>query len=208
MLAVTHADAVLKGREVIVAIIGGTMLTLALTRPRLRWVERLTDGSDSARVWSERGLTLFSLAMAGYALITVGASLHKQLDSESDALLRGAALFLIGYAWLVHFEPFAREWKLRGGLGACLLYTSVMLATGTFGGVLAEAALTSSIPGSAIRIMAPLLGLVVFCWLFYRLLPTIMDRLERAADHALDRILARVGLSPTAPAEEHKPANP
>jgi hypothetical protein len=206
MLAVTHPEAILKGREVIVAIIGGVMLTLALTRPRLRWMERLTDGSDTARVWSERGLTLFSLAMAGYAYITVRATLHGQLDSESDSLLRGAALFLIGYAWLVHFEPFAREWQLRGGIGACLLYTSVMLAMIVFGGVLAGAALTSSIPGFTISVMAPALGLVLLCWLFYRALPTIMAYLVRTADHRLVRVLARVGLPPVpSPTEESEP---
>lgn len=205
MLAVTHADAVLKGREVIVAIIGGTMLTLALTRPRLRWVERLTDSSDSARVWSERGLTLFSLAMAGYASFAVLGALHKQLDSESDALLGGAAVFLIGYAWLVHFEPFAREWQLRGGIGAVVLYSSVMLAVITFGGVLAIVALTSSIPSYAIAMMASLAGLVVFCWIIYRLLPSV----ERAIDHAVDQRLARRRIAQkSSPAREQEPAKP
>jgi hypothetical protein len=205
MLAVTHAEAVLKGREVIVAIIGGTMLTLALTRPRLRWAERLTDGSDTARVWSERGLTLFSLAMAGYAFITVSAALHKQLDWESDALLRGATYFLFGYAWLVHFEPFVREWQLRGGLGAGILYSSIMFATIGFGGVLAEVAASSSISSSAIALMAILGGFVIVGWITYRLLP----RFERAADHAIDRGFARLGISPKPPAvEKGEPAKP
>ena len=45
VLATVTAHAVVPGvnpRDVVVAIIGGTMLTLS-TRPRLRWVERLTE---------------------------------------------------------------------------------------------------------------------------------------------------------------------
>src|ERR1700682_4733113 len=42
-------------RDVIVAIVGGTMLTLALTRPRLRGVEQLTEDSERGRRWADRG---------------------------------------------------------------------------------------------------------------------------------------------------------
>ena len=62
MLATMVATAAaVNGREVIVAIVGGTMLTLALTRPRLGWIEELTKDSDRARLWAERALTGFLL---------------------------------------------------------------------------------------------------------------------------------------------------
>jgi hypothetical protein len=91
MLVATVARAVAPGiepRSVVVAIVGGTMLTLALTRPRLRWVERLTEDSESHRLWAERALTIFAFAMAGYAWTALFLVLHKQLDSEIDAILR------------------------------------------------------------------------------------------------------------------------
>jgi len=115
----------IEPRSVIVAIVGGTMLTLALTRPRLRWVERLTEDAESHRLWAERALTLFGLAMAGYAFTALFLVLHKQLGAEVDTMLRGAAYFLIVYAWLVHFEPFVAEWRLGGGLGAGIFYTGI-----------------------------------------------------------------------------------
>jgi len=106
---------------VILAIVGGTMLTVALTRPRLKWVERLTQGSESQRRWAERGLTALAFVMGGYAWATLFLTLQRQLDGQAAALLKGAGLFLILYAWLIHFEPFANEWRLRGGLGAVVL---------------------------------------------------------------------------------------
>jgi len=88
---------------VILAIVGGTMLTVALTRPRLKWVERLTQGSESQRRWAERGLTALAFVMGGYAWATLFLTLQRQLDGQAAALLKGAGLFLILYAWLIHF---------------------------------------------------------------------------------------------------------
>jgi hypothetical protein len=90
MLASAAAHSVASSvnpRDVVVAIIGGTMLTLALTRPRLRWVDRLTEDSESHRRWAERALTLFAFAMAGYAWTALYIVLHKQLGSQVDTLL-------------------------------------------------------------------------------------------------------------------------
>ncbi|MGA2452577.1 MAG: hypothetical protein ABSG93_03570 [Solirubrobacteraceae bacterium] len=108
-------------------------------------MEKLTEDSDPARVWSERALTFFSLVMAGYAAVTLLDALHKQLGPESDALLEGAGMFLCVYAWLVHFEPFVREWRLRGGSGAAALYTGVLGAAVIIGGLLTEIALQPSL---------------------------------------------------------------
>ena len=102
-------------RDVVVAIVGGTLLTLALTRPRLRWMERLTDQSKSQRLWAERGLTLLAFVMGGYAAASLLMVLHKQLGPQVNSLMFGAAVFLMIYAWLVHFEPFIAEWRLCGG---------------------------------------------------------------------------------------------
>ncbi|HEV7162594.1 MAG TPA: hypothetical protein VGN25_04995 [Solirubrobacteraceae bacterium] len=110
----------------IVAIVGGTLLTLALTRPHLKWVERLTEHSRTTRLWAERALTFFSFVMAGYAATSVALVLQKQqINPELGALLKGTAWFLVIYAWLVHLEPFSNEWSLRGGLAACALYSGL-----------------------------------------------------------------------------------
>jgi hypothetical protein len=146
MLAVAaQVSSSVNGREVILAVVGGTMLTLALTRPRLAWIEQLTEESSSARVWAERGLTFFLLVMAGYAGVSLLEALHKQLGPESDALLEGAAVFLFAYGWLVHFEPFAREWQLRGASSAVVLYTCVVGAAVLIGMLLNELALRSTV---------------------------------------------------------------
>jgi hypothetical protein len=163
-------------RSVVVAIAGGTMLTLALTRPRLRWVERLTEDSESHRRWAERALTLFAFAMAGYAWTSLYLVLHKQLGSEVDTMLRGAAFFLIVYAWLVHFEPFVAEWRLGGGFGAAVFYTGVATSAVTVGLIIAEVLLTASVTYELVLLA---LGVAGASWLVYRLLP----RLDSFTDH-------------------------
>jgi hypothetical protein len=119
--AAMHATNTGFSSDVVDTIIGGTMLTLALTRPRLRWVEELTDSHRSRRRWAERALTGFSFAMGGYAGTAVWIALYGRLGAETNALLEGAACFLAIYAGLVHFEPFVTEWDMAKGLGAVVL---------------------------------------------------------------------------------------
>jgi hypothetical protein len=161
----------IEPRSVIVAIVGGTMLTLALTRPRLRWVERLTEGSESHRLWAERALTLFALAMAGYAFTALFLVLHKQLGSEVDTMLRGAAYFLIVYAWLVHFEPFVAEWRLGGGLGAGVFYTGIAFLAVVVGVLIATALLVPSLTSADLRLVLISVTVAGAGWLFYKLMP-------------------------------------
>jgi hypothetical protein len=163
-------------RSVVVAIVGGTMLTLALTRPRLRWVERLTKDSERRRLRAERALTIFAFAMSGYAWTALFLVLHKQLGSEVDAMLRGAVFFLIAYAWLVHFEPFVAEWRLGGGLGAAVLYTGVATSAVAVGLIIAELLLTSSVTYSLVLLS---LGSTGASWLFYKLLPSFDSFTDR-----------------------------
>jgi hypothetical protein len=183
MLAAAVARSVptaVEPRSVVVAIVGGTMLTLALTRPRLRWVERLTEDSESHRAWAERGLTLFAFAMAGYAWTALFLVLHKQLGSEIDKMLLGAGLFLIVYAWLVHFEPFVAEWRLGGGLGAGVFYTGVAFLAVVVGVFIAKAFLTPSLTSADIRLALISAAIAGGSWLFYKFLPRfelLIDRL-------------------------------
>ena len=155
------------------------MLTLALTRPRLRWVERLTEDSESHRVWAERALTLFAFAMAGYAWIALYMVLHKQLEAEIDTLLKGAAGFLILYAWLTHFEPFVAEWRLGGGLGAGVLYTGVAMLAAVVGAVIAAVLLTSSLTSGDITILSMATGLAAITWLLYKVMPRLESFVDR-----------------------------
>jgi hypothetical protein len=169
----------LNGREVIVAIVGGTLLTLALTRPHLKWVERLTEHSRTTRLWAERALTFFSFVMAGYAATAVALVLQKQqINPELGALLKGTAWFLVIYAWLVHLEPFSNEWSLRGGLAACALYSGAVIFAVTVGLAVASLVLTSSLDG-VLGLLGMAAGTMVFGWALYRFGPGLMAALER-----------------------------
>jgi hypothetical protein len=170
----------IEPRSVVVAIVGGTMLTLALTRPRLRWMERLTDQSKSQRLWAERGLTLLAFVMGGYAADSLVMVLHKQLGPEVGALMWGAAAFLTIYAWLVHFEPFITEWRLCGGIRAGVLYTGIAALATIIGAATAES-LVFSINDNRILLLATGVAFAVGCWVVYRFLP----RLESLTDRLL-----------------------
>ena len=74
-------------RDVVVAIIGGTLLALALTRPKLDWVEKLEDSSRST---VEALITVVAFAMGGYAYGCLYIVLHRQLGGDINKLLRGA----------------------------------------------------------------------------------------------------------------------
>jgi hypothetical protein len=187
MLAIVAATAASTSREVIVGIVGGTMLTIALTRPRLLWIERLTDESKSGRVWLERALTGFSFVMAGYAATTLLLELHKQLGAESDALLRGAALFLFAYAWLVHFEPFVREWRLRGGLAAVALYTGLIFPALVIGGTLAGVALEQRLIFAEVHLILLASVPAILGWLAYRFGEPLSIRTDRPIERTCER---------------------
>lgn len=193
MLAIGAAQSVaqpVNPRDVVVAIIGGTMLTLALTRPRLRWVERLTDGSPTNRLWTERALTVFAFVMGGYAWTSLFLALHKQLGAEIDAILRGAAYFMIVYAWLVHFEPFLVEWRLRGWLGAVALYTTVAIFAASVGVVVADVTL-SSFTFENLRLLAITGAIAGGGWLAYRLIPRLEARMNRLVPGQTSRPIER-----------------
>lgn len=166
-------------RDVIVAIVGGTMLTLALTRPRLRWVEQLTEGSESNRTWAERSLTIFAFAMGGYAWTSLFLVLHKQLESEIDTLLRGAGCFMLVYAWLVHFEPFIVEWRLSGWFGAITLYTCVAIFAASIGVVIADVMILSSFTLDNVGLLSITAALAGLGWLVYKLAPRLEARMDR-----------------------------
>lgn len=147
------------------------MLTLALTRPRLRWIDRLTEDSESQRVWAERGLTGFAFLMGGYAWAALFLTLQRRLDAESAALLRGAAALLVLYAWLSHFEPFVKEWRLQGGLAAVVLYTGFAIMAAGIGVCGAEITRTSSVTTEDVRIVGISVAAGVVCLLLYKILP-------------------------------------
>lgn len=154
----------LNGREVIVAIIGGTMLALALTRPQLRWLKAVSAGQRSCRLWAERTLTAFSFAMAGYAAFALLLALHGQLRHEIDALLQGAAYFLAIYAGLVHYEPFVCEWRLGSGVRAFVLYIALVIPAFVLGAAIATLMLSSLSARTYIAILV-ICGLGSVTWL-------------------------------------------
>jgi hypothetical protein len=153
----------ISGRDVVVAIIGGTLLGLALTRPRFRWVQRLDESSR----WSvEVATTVVAFAMAGYAYGALYVVLHRQLGSDVHNLLRGAGFFFVTYALFVHFEPFSegRNWRERAS--AIFLYLTLAI-TSAFGGVvLVEYTLTEAVHAGTTLIEVTVL-MVLACGLYW-----------------------------------------
>jgi hypothetical protein len=143
-----------RGTEVVIAIIGGTLLALALTRPKLGWVEKLEDSSRST---VEALITVVAFAMGGYAYGSLYIVLHRQLGGDVDKLLRGAGAFFAIYARSVHFEPFSggHGWRERASL--IVLYVAVAIAAILSGVVFVEYTLSHSVSGWPTLIEAALL---------------------------------------------------
>lgn len=126
----------------VVAIIGGTLLGLALTRPRFGWVQRL---EESSRRSAETATTIVAFVMGGYAYGALYVILHRQLGSDIDKLLRGSGIFFTIYAGCVHFEPFSEtEGSLERGV-AIFLYSVVAAGAITLGAAFVEYTLNGSI---------------------------------------------------------------
>jgi hypothetical protein len=147
----------ISGSDVVVAIIGGTLLGLALTRPRFGWVQRLKDSSRST---VEALITVVAFAMGGYAYGSLYIVLHHHLEGDIDKLLRGAGAFFAVYALCVHFDPFSggHGWQERAS--AIVLYITVALASILGGVVFVEYTLNHSVSGWPTLIWAASLLLV------------------------------------------------
>jgi hypothetical protein len=179
-----HATALsVNPRDVVVAIIGGTMLTVALTRPRLRWVENLTESSESNRAWAERALTMLAFAMGGYAWDSLFLVLHRQLGWEIDTVLRGASYFLITYAWLVHFEPFVAQWRLSGWIGAIILYSGIATFAASVGVAIANSLLIGAF--SDVELLLITGSLAIGGIVIYKLIPHLEASLDRVVPWGL-----------------------
>jgi hypothetical protein len=155
-------------QEIVLTIVGGTMLSLALTRPRLRWVDRLTETSPGIRLGVERGLTLLAFGIGGYAWVTLFVTLHGELEAGAVPLIRNAAYILIGYAALTHFEPFANG-RTRSLMAACFAYVGWAFFAAGLGAAFALGVRVNSISaGWPIVRLASITaaGCFVIWWLF------------------------------------------
>jgi hypothetical protein len=144
----------ISGSDVVVAIIGGTLLGLALKRPRFGWVQRLDDSSRST---VEALITVVAFVMGGYAYGSLYIVLHRHLEGDIDQLLRGAGAFFAVYALCVHFEPFSggHGWQERAS--AIVLYVAIALASILAGVVFVEYILSHNVSGWPTLIKATLL---------------------------------------------------
>lgn len=142
-----------------VAIIGGTLLGLSLTRPSPRWVQRV---DSSTRLMVEIATTIAAFVMGGYAFGSLLVVLHGQLGVDVNKLLYAAAVFLSLYALYVHYEPFFDEGSRLRWAAAGLLYLDVAVGSAMGGVVLVEYMLTDSVQSSPLLFistgMAVLLG--------------------------------------------------
>jgi hypothetical protein len=160
------------GRELILAIVGGTMLALALTRPRLGWVERLTARSKGWQSITQRGVSIAAFVVAGYTYAALFITLKKDVGPESATLIQGAAWILLAYALMIHFEPFVAAWEWPGeALGAAALYLGCVYVALMAGAMIAALATehASLAVGELKYLQEPLL-IALACWLASRLL--------------------------------------
>lgn len=115
--------------------------------------------------------------MGGYAWASLFLVLHKQLGSQVSAMLRGAAYFLIAYAWFVHFEPFVAEWRLTGWVGAIVLYSGVSVFAASVGVAISDSFLTSSF--ADVQLLLVTGGVATGAGLVYKLLPRLEEFMDR-----------------------------
>lgn len=149
-----------------VAIIGGTLLALSLTRPSPRWLRGV---DSSTRVVVEITVTIAAFVMGGYAYGSLFVVLHGQLGAGVNKLLYAAAVFLLLYALYVHYEPFFDDGSRLRCAVAGLLYLDVAVASAIGGVVLVEYMLANSVQNSPLLlisagIIAPLLVLYLLAW--------------------------------------------
>jgi hypothetical protein len=164
----------ISGSDVVVAIIGGTLLGLALTRPRFAWIERL---DDSSRQYIEVITTIVAFVMGGYAYGSLYIVLHRHLEGDIDKLLRGAGLFFGLYAAAVHFEPFSGGSGWRERSSAVLLYATVASVAILGGLMFVEYILSHNVSSGPTLVKAVLL-LLAACllrWLTWRSKPGAAD---------------------------------
>ena len=166
MFATAIAAPQLNGRDVIVTLVGGTLLTIALTRPRLHWVEHLTKDSDKHRLYAQRAFTWLSFMMAGYAGFSISLVVRRQVNAEVDALLDGAAVFLFVYAAIVHFEPFVNEWRLSDASHAVRLYIIFATAAAILGAWIAVLVLEPSFSWVAAALLVAVCLVLFAIWRF------------------------------------------
>jgi len=137
MLALA-GTAPVKGSDVVVAFVGGTLLAAAITRPRVAWKRGLKP--PMARRL-EAGITAFAFFVGGYATATLLEVLTHHVDKPARLALKGAAALLVLYGLLVHHEPFtpaggdgAGRWKLLARWSPFVLvvigFSSLGLAVG------------------------------------------------------------------------------
>ena len=155
----------------IVAIIGGALLTLALTRPDLEWLKSLIDTSDVWRRTIDRAISIFAFVVAGYTYAALFITLEHSVSAEDATLIRGAAWFLLTYAWMIHFRPFLPEWLWPGEvIGATVFFLGCIYAA-LMCGVLVATSEQESLSLRALEsfLRSPVL-VVLACWIFSRLM--------------------------------------
>ncbi len=182
----------LNGHEVVVAIIGGTMLALALTHPGLSWLRQATRGYRTRRLLAERATTGFFFVMGGYAAWAVWISLYKEVSPETDHLLRGASYFLLAYALIAHFEPFADGVNRYGWLVMLILYVPFALSAAALGAVIADFSLISAVPLELASITLTLSATTGLMWCVCAFESQLRSGLGRWRDSIPETILRRV----------------
>jgi hypothetical protein len=89
---------------------------------------------------------------------------------------------LIIYALVVHFEPFVKEWRLRGGPAAIAIYVGWAVVTAGVGVMSAEIVRTSSVTIGDIRILGMAAAVAFACLILYLVIPHLEAMIDGAPE--------------------------
>jgi hypothetical protein len=130
--------------------------------------------------------------MGGYAASAVWIALYKEVSPETDDLLRGAAYFLLVYAGIVHFQPFANGMRRYGGFIALILYVSFAFSAAVVGATIAEFSLTSDVAATLAGQALGLCAATALIWCLCAFSSQLKAGLDRGLDLIFEAILRRV----------------
>jgi signal peptidase I len=101
----------IRGGDIVVAIVGGVLLIMVMTRPRVKWPPIVGDRYE----WiPEVGLSISAFFVGGFALdVLVAVLRYDSIDAVAKKALVIAAVVITAYGLLVHHEPYIEEGELR-----------------------------------------------------------------------------------------------
>jgi type IV secretory pathway protease TraF len=111
----------IRGSDLVIAIVGGVLLVIVVTRTRVNWPQRTPE------VWLgplDAGITAISFFIGGFAFQVLWqvAVVHGEIDPTAETAVLIAAGIIAPFALLIHHEPFVVKGRrgIRGKAVSCV----------------------------------------------------------------------------------------